>query len=58
MDKNYYCYSLRLAGFLMQKGFVLLELRDDYKSNRKIYLFRKSNELLQIIEDYKTSNNK
>lgn len=53
MDKNYYCYSLRLAGFLMQRGFVLLELREDYKSNRKIYLFRKSDELVNAINDYK-----
>lgn len=54
-EANYYCYSLRMAGFLMQKGFVLLELREDYSSSRKIYIFRKSEELNEAIELYKTS---
>lgn len=54
-SKNYYCYSLRMAGFLMQKGFVLLELQKDINSNRNIFVFRKSDELLKSIEDYKAS---
>ena len=54
-DSNYYCYSLRMAGFLMQRGFVLLELQKDANSNRNIFVFRKSTELKEAIENYRVN---
>lgn len=50
--KQYHCFSLRQAGYLMQRGFVLFEIQDDKHSRRKIYMFKDSVELRDAIKDY------
>lgn len=57
MNKNkfYDCFSLRLAGYLLGRGFVPLEMRTDTRSNRKIIVFRNSDELIEATIDYKQS---
>lgn len=54
--KQYHCFSLRLAGYLMLRGFVLFELLDDKDSRRKIYLFKDSEELRKATIEYKSLN--
>ena len=51
--KQYHCFSLKLAGYLMQRGFVLFELQEDKYSRRKIYMFKDSEELRRATVDYK-----
>jgi hypothetical protein len=52
MKPEFSSYSLRLAGYLMYKGFVLKLMRDDQKSRRKIFIFNDSPELQIAIQDY------
>lgn len=55
--KTFYVKSMRLAGYLMQNGFVLHGIQPDTTSDRRnLFLFTNSDELLQAIENYK--NNK
>lgn len=56
MDKPYLCFSLKLAGYLMQRGFVLFEANKDQKTDRFIYVFKNSDSLRSAVNDYK--NNK
>ncbi|WP_041427452.1 DUF5659 domain-containing protein [Syntrophomonas wolfei] len=49
----FYIKSQRLAGFLMMRGFVLHSMKMDINSRRNIFLFTKSDELLEAIETYK-----
>ena len=51
--QTFYVKSMRLAGFLMQRGFVLHDIKPDTNSDRNIFLFTKSDGLLQAIESYK-----
>ena len=51
--KTFYVKSQRLAGFLMMRGFVLHGMKLDIDSNRNIFLFTNSKELLGAIETYK-----
>lgn len=51
--KQFHCFSLRLAGYLMQRGFVLFEIQDNKNNKRKIYMFKNSEKLRDAIEDYK-----
>ena len=53
--KQFHCFSLRMAGYLMQRGFVLFEIQEQKDSRRKIYMFKDSDELRQAIQDYKNS---
>lgn len=53
--EHYFIRSQRLAGYLMQKGFVLQGLKPDKDSNRNIFLFKNSDELLEKIQEYKTN---
>lgn len=52
MTIDFNCYSMRLAGFLMMKGFVLRHIKDDAKTRRKIFIFNDSNELQNKIQEY------
>lgn len=54
--KQYHCFSLKLAGYLMQRGFVLFEILNDTDSRRKIYMFKNSDELRKATLDYKNLN--
>ena len=53
MIKLYNCFSLRMSGYLMFRGFVPLDFKDDQKSKRKVFVFKDSEELQKAIEDYK-----
>ena len=51
--KTFYVKSMKLAGFLMMKGFVLHGVKPEENSNRNIFLFTNSPQLLKAIEQYK-----
>ena len=51
--KTFYVKSMKLAGFLMQLGFVLHGVKSEENSNRNIFLFTNSPQLLKAIEQYK-----
>lgn len=56
MKKEYVVYSMRLAGYLMMNGFVLKRMEkskyDD--SNRNVFVFNESENLLQTVKIYKS----
>lgn len=51
-------YSQRLAGMLMQKGFVLvgMEKNEKSQSGRNVFFFKNSPELEAAIYEYVTAN--
>lgn len=52
-------FSMKLAGYLMQRGFVLLDMRKNTdQSNRNVFLFNESNELRCAIDDYSKNKTK
>lgn len=55
MKRDYVIFNQRLAGELMMRGFVLKRIgrtnRDG--SNRNVFYFNESEELLKIVESYK-----
>ncbi len=51
--KYRYVFSLRLAGFLMQKGFRIRRIHKNLDDNSKdVYLFNDSTELRSAIKEY------
>lgn len=58
MKKEYIAFSMKLAGFLMQRGFVLKRLEPSTRpnSNRKVFIFNESEDLIMTVEYYKTLN--
>lgn len=51
--KTWICYSLRLAGYLMQRGFVLVAMKPDKKhARRNVFFFNESQELHDAVGDY------
>lgn len=47
-------FSMKLAGILMQKGFVLVDMRpNDNGSGKNVFYFNDSPELERVIEAYK-----
>lgn len=56
MKSDFNAFSMRLAGFLMMKGFVLRHVKDDEKSRRKIFIFNDSEELQEVLKEYKNLN--
>jgi len=51
--KTFYVKSMKLAGFLMQLGFVIHGMKPEENSNRNLFLFTNSPQLLKAIEQYK-----
>lgn len=48
-------YSQKVAGHLMERGFVLVEMRPDrLNPQRNVFFFQDSPELRQAISDYAT----
>lgn len=46
-------YSQRAAGFLMQKGFVLVKIAPDkYNPNKNIFLFNNTDALDNALKEY------
>ena len=52
VDKEFNCFSQKLYGYLVFKGFTVFRIRDDMKSNRKIFVFKDSDELQMVIKEY------
>lgn len=53
--KPFVITSQRIAGYLMMRGFVLQGMAENRKyPGRNVFLFKKSDELLQAVEDYRT----
>lgn len=47
-------FSMKLAGYLMQHGFVLIEMREnENKSGKNVFYFNDSPELEKILAQYK-----
>ena len=47
-------FSMKLAGILMQKGFVLVEMRPNENGNGKnVFYFNDSPELERIVAEFK-----
>ncbi len=52
-------YSIRLAGWLMYQGFVLMDLRENERCpGRKVFYFKKSDSLEKEMEKYLKTKNK
>ena len=52
-QKFYTVFSLRLAGYLMMHGFVLMDMREHIDgSGKKVFYFMKSPELEKLIGEY------
>ncbi|WP_369974647.1 DUF5659 domain-containing protein [Paraliobacillus sp. X-1268] len=50
----YVIRSMKLAGFLMQKGFVILKLQNDRNgTGRNVFLFNESTDLTNAIKEYR-----
>lgn len=59
-DKHNYMaiFSLRMAGYLMMHGFVLMEMREHIDgSGKKVFYFKKTKSLESAMEDYKNVRN-
>ena len=51
--KYKYVFSQRLAGYLMQKGFVLLRMNLNLDDKRKhVFLFKDTSAISEAIENY------
>ena len=49
-------YSLRMAGYLMMHGFVLMDLREHIDgSGKKEFYFINSQKLKKVMEEYKNN---
>lgn len=55
MKKEYIVFSMKLAGYLMQKGFVIkrMEKTNRDSSNRNVFYFNESEDLLKVVKQYK-----
>ena len=52
--KTYIARSMRMSGFLMHRGFRLLNIGPCYDApNKDVYYFKNTPELLNAIQDYK-----
>ena len=48
-------YSQKLAGYLMQRGFVLIDMKEDIKpTGRNVFLFKNTPQLQSAIDEYKS----
>lgn len=46
-------YSQKLAGYLMQKGFILIDMQEDIKpTGRNVFLFKNTPQLRTAIDEY------
>ena len=58
INKQFHCFSLKLAGYLMLRSFVLFEIQECKDSRRKIYMFKDSDLLRKAVEDFKLDKHK
>lgn len=54
MKKEYVIFNQRLAGYLMQQGFVLKRMEKSNKEgiDRNVFIFNNTEDLLQRINQY------
>lgn len=46
-------FNQKMAGYLMQKGFVLIDMRPDLKNTRRnVFLFNDTPQLKSAIDEY------
>ena len=51
--KSFIVYSQKMAGYLMQKGFVLIDMQPDLKkSGRNVFFFMDTPQLKSSIDEY------
>lgn len=57
MAKDYIVFNMKLAGKLMSMGFVLRKMAKTNKegSNRNVFYFNESENLIKEIEKYKNT---
>ncbi|MEQ6355290.1 hypothetical protein ABNX05_11730 [Lysinibacillus sp. M3] len=57
MKKDYIVMTQRLAGTLMQNGFVLQKLKPSNKNGikRNVFIFNESEQLINFIHNYKST---
>lgn len=55
MKKEYIIFNQKLAGKLMQLGFVLKRMEKTTRdnSNRNIFIFNESEDLVRVVEAFK-----
>lgn len=54
IKKEYIIFNQRLAGYLMQQGFVLkrMEKTQQDKSNRNVFVFNNTPDLVEFVSNY------
>lgn len=53
LKKNKIVYNQRMAGYLMQRGFVLIDMRPDLKkTGRNVFFFKDTPQLKSAIDEY------
>jgi hypothetical protein len=57
MNETIIIHSRRLAIYLQCRGFILIGVEPDLKTNRKVFLFKDSDRIQKIILEYKTDKN-
>ena len=52
--KNITIFNQRMAGYLMQKGYVLIDMRPDMKSRsrKNVFFFKDTQQLRKSMSDY------
>lgn len=51
--KNFIVFNQKMAGYLMQRGFVLIDMQPDLKkTGRNIFLFNDTPQLKSAINEY------
>lgn len=52
--RNIIIFNQRMAGYLMQKGYVLLDMQPDVKSTsgKNIFLFKDTPQIRRSMSDY------
>lgn len=54
--KTQIVFNQKLSGYLMLRGFVLVDMRPDtHGSGRNVFFFKDSPELHKAIDDYKNN---
>lgn len=58
-NKTLTIFSQRLAGLLMLKGFVLVDVgTNDIDQNKRVFFFNDTEEVKNVIEDFKKHKSK
>lgn len=51
--KSFIVYSQKMAGYLMQRGFVLINMQPDLKkTGRNVFFFKDTSQLKSAINEY------